>query len=241
MISNPINNKKVVAIHQPNFIPWLGFFYKIYKSDIFVLLDNVQFPKESAAARNYIKGKNGSKVLLSVSVKKSEGSFQNYNEIELDYSSKWNIKHLNQIKDAYIKSSYFNLYFPEFESILKTKFYTLAELNIAIIKWVLKHLEITTQVEIASQFDGGGFGRKNNRNLNICLHFGANSYLSGIGAKQYNDESLYEENKVELLYSDYKPATYPQINGNEFLPNLSVLDALFNCGSETAVLLKKES
>ena len=241
MINGQLDNKKIVAIHQPNFIPWLGFFYKIYKSDIFVLLDNVQFPKESAAARNFIKGKNGSKVLLSVSVKKSEGAFQNYNEIELDYSSQWNIKHLNQIKDAYIKSPYFNQYFPEFETILKTQFSNLAELNITIIKWVLKHLEINTKIEVASQFDKGNFGVKNNRNLNICLHFGANSYLSGSGAKQYNDESLYKENKVELLYSDYNPVTYPQVNGQEFLSNLSVLDALFNCGPKAIVLLKREN
>jgi hypothetical protein len=231
---------KVVAIHQPNFIPWLGFFYKIYKSDIFVLLDNVQFPKESAAARNFIKGKNGGKVLLSVSVKKSEGAFQNYNEIELDYNSKWNIKHLNQIKDAYIKAPYFKQYFPEIETILKTRFSNLAELNITIIKWALKCLEITTEIEIASNFDKGDFGKKNDRNLNICLHFGASSYLSGSGAKQYNDENLYRENKVELIYSDYTSVIYPQINGNEFVPNLSILDALFNCGSETATLLKKE-
>lgn|ERR1700740_2024687 len=230
---------KIIAIHQPNFIPWLGFFYKIYKSDIFVLLDNVQFPKESAAARNFIKGKNGDKVLLSVSVKKSEGAFQNYNEIELDYSSKWNIKHLNQIKDAYIKSPYFNQYFPEFETILKTRFSNLAELNIVIIKWALKHLEITTEIEIASNFDKGDFGKKNDRNLNICLHFGASSYLSGSGAKKYNDEKLYKENNVELLYSDYSSAIYPQINGNEFIPNLSILDALFNCGPEIVTLLKK--
>ena len=241
MISNKVDNKKIISIHQPNFIPWLGFFYKIYKSDIFVLLDNVQFPKESAAARNYIKGKNGGKVLLSVSVKKSDGAFQNYNEIELDYTTKWNSKHLNQIKDAYIKSPYFNQYFPEFEAILKTKFSNLAELNITIIKWVLKHLEINTEIELASQFDNGGFGKKNDRNLNICLHFDANIYLSGIGAKQYNNENLYKESKVELQYLDYTPATYSQINGDGFIPNLSVLDALFNCGPAAAALLKKEN
>jgi len=234
------DNMKIVSIHQPNFIPWLGFFYKIYKSDIFVLLDNVQYPKESAAARNFIKGKNGSKVLLSVSVKKSEGAFQNYNEIELDYNSKWNIKHLNQIKDAYIKSPYFKLYFPEFEIIIKAQYANLAELNITVIKWALKQLEITTQIEIASQFDKGNFGKKNERNLNICLHFGATAYLSGSGAKEYNDENLYKENEVKLLYSDYVPVTYPQING-EFVSNLSVLDVLFNCGPEAGALLKREN
>jgi hypothetical protein len=228
----------IISIHQPNYIPWLGYFYKIYKSDIFVLLDNVQFPKESPAARNFIKGKDGSKVLLTVSVKKSKGAFQNYNELELDYSTKWNIKHLNQLKDAYIKAPFFKDIFPEFEMILKQPYTNLAELNIKIIKWVIEKLNIKTRLETASEFDDGSLGTKNDRNLNICLHFGAASYLSGAGAKKYNDESLYKENNVELIYSDYSGRAYPQING-DFVPNLSVLDALFNIGPKESELLIK--
>ncbi len=226
-----------IAIHQPNYIPWLGYFYKIHKSDLFVLLDNVQFPKESPAARNFIKGKAGDKVLLSVSVKKSKGAFQNYNEIELEYATKWNIKHLNQLKDAYIKAPYFKQYFPKIEELLKAKYENLASLNITIIKWLLQELEITTPVKIASEFDTGDLGTKNDRNLNISLHFGATTYLSGSGAKKYNDETLYTANNVALAYSDYSPKIYAQING-EFIPNLSVLDVLFNCGSEASTLLK---
>ena len=221
----------IIAIHQPNYIPWMRYFYKISKSDVFVLLDNVQFPKESPAARNLIKGKDGSKVLLTVSVKKSKGAFQNYNELELDYSSKWNIKHLNQIKDAYIKAPFFKPYFPELESILKTPSSNLAELNIKIIKWVINLLEIKTRIEIASEFDTGSLGIRNDRNLNICLHFGATSYLSGHGAKKYNDETIYKAEHVELLYSDFVSQPYEQING-EFVDNLSIIDALFNIGAE---------
>jgi hypothetical protein len=223
----------IISIHQPNYIPWLGYFYKIAKSDIFILLDNVQFPKESPAARNFIKGKDGSKVLLTVSVKKSKGAFQNYNELELDYSSKWNIKHLNQIKDAYVKTPFFKEYFTELESILKTPCSNLAALNIKIIKWVVNLLDIKTRIEIASEFDDGSLGTKNDRNLNICLYFNATSYLSGNGARKYNDEALYKNENVELLYSDFSAKEYQQING-DFLPNLSVLDVLFNVGAEEA-------
>ncbi|MGZ4038394.1 MAG: WbqC family protein, partial [Bacteroidia bacterium] len=188
------------------------------------------------AARNFIKGKTGEKVLLTVSVKKSKGAFQNYNELELDYSSKWNIKHLNQIKDAYIKAPHFKSIYPEVEAILKQQFPNLAALNIAVIKWALGHLDIKTRIETASEFDDGLLGTKNDRNLNICLHFKASAYLSGHGAKKYNDEQIYREQNVELLYSDYSATEYPQING-DFVPNLSVLDVLFNCGADAKSLI----
>lgn len=226
----------IVAIHQPNYIPWLGYFYKIKKSDLFVILDNVQFPKESPAARNFIKGKNGDKVMLSVAVKKSNGAFQNYNELALDYDGKWNTKHLNQIKDAYIKAPFFKRYFPEIEQLLKTRYASLAELNIAFIKWAVEQLKIETPLHIASSFDDGTLGAKNDRNLNICLHFNATEYLSGGGARKYNDEVLYEEHKVKLMYSDFASKEYPQLHG-AFIPNLSVLDVLFNVGPETCHLV----
>lgn len=226
----------IVAIHQPNYIPWLGYFYKIAKADTFVLLDNVQFPKESPAARNFIKSKTGEKVLLSVSVKKSDGAFQNYNELALEYATKWSIKHLNQIRDAYAKAPFFKMYFPEIEALLKAKHNNLAELNIAFIKWALKQLNIGTRIEVASEFDTGEFGARNDRNLNICLYFGATKYLSGQGAKKYNDPELYEKSNVELIYSDYQAKPYPQING-DFVTNLSFIDALLNCGPETGALL----
>lgn len=226
----------IVAIHQPNYIPWLGYFYKIKKSDQFVILDNVQFPKESPAARNFIKGKNGFKVMLSVAVKKSKGAFQNYNELELDYNGKWNVKHLNQIRDAYIKAPFFKLYYPEIEHLLKTRYGSLAELNIAFLKWGVNQLKISTPLHIASSFDDGNLGAKNERNLNICLRFNATQYLSGAGAKKYNNETLFATHQIKLIYSDFLIKEYRQLNG-EFIPNLSVLDVLFNVGPETSQLV----
>ena len=84
-----------ISIHQPNYIPWLGYFHKIQHADIFVFLDDVQYVKGTVANRNYIKGQNGEKVLLSVPVKLSKGAFQKYNEIEIDYSQNWQQKSEN--------------------------------------------------------------------------------------------------------------------------------------------------
>ncbi|MCX8478627.1 MAG: WbqC family protein [Chitinophagales bacterium] len=231
MTANSKDTSCIIAIHQPNYIPWLGYFYKIAHSDTFVFLDNVQFPKESPAARNYIKGKTGEKVLLSVSVKKSKGAFQNYNELELDYSTKWHLKHLNQIKDAYFKAPYFKEFYPELEKLYLEPASNLAAFNTKIILWILNQLNIHTTIKIASHFDDGSLGTQNERNLNICLHFKANKYLSGTGARKYNQEDVFIKKNIELIYSDYTPQEYTQING-PFVANLSIIDTLFNVGKE---------
>jgi len=230
----------IVGIQQPNYIPWLGYFYKIYKSDLFVLLDDAQFPKESPAARNFIKAKDGSKILLTVSVKKSKGAYQNYNELELEYSSKWNTKHLNHIKDSYVKAPFFKEYFPIFEILIKEPAKNLAELNTRIILKTLELLQINTKIEIASSINNLELGTKNNRNLNITLYYKGNKYLSGKGAQTYNDAELFNANNVELIYSDYKATDYPQLHG-EFIPNLSFLDSLFNIGAEGVSNLLKQN
>lgn len=215
-----------ISIHQPNYIPWSGYFHKIARSDVFIILDNVQYVKGGVANRNIIKSKTGIEVPLSVSVKLSKGSFAHYNEMEIDYSSKWNHKHINQIRDAYIKAPYFNTIFPLIEQILKTKFATIAQLNTKIILLFLELLKIKTTIYICSQLNID-FGINNERNVNICKHFNASKYLSGNGAKAYNIEASYNDNNIKLLYSKYKSVPYQQING-AFISNLSILDMFFN-------------
>jgi len=220
-----------VAIHQPNYIPWMGYFYKMAKSDVFVLLDNVQFPKESPAARNQIKGKNGEAVMLSVSVKKSQGAFQTYRELGLEYQTKWHHKHLNQMRDAYARSPFFKPVFAELEPLLKPQYSNLAELNIALIRWMVSKLGLKTRLEVASEHDDGTWGTRNDRNASICRFFGGTRYLSGSGARKYNDEAVFGALDIELAYSDFTHPVYEQING-PFIPNLSLLDAFFNLGFE---------
>jgi hypothetical protein len=216
----------IVSIHQPNYLPWLGYFYKIVHSDKFVILDTVQYVKGTVANRNKIKGINGEEILLSVPVKLSEGAYQKYNEISLDYSHKWVSKHLNLIRNSYQKAPFFKEIFPEFEKILKVKYDHIAQLNIEIINWVINSLQIETKIYLASSFETD-FGTSNHQNINICKYLNGSKYLSGNGAKKYNDLELFSLNGLELIYSDYKALEYSQING-VFIPNLSILDVLMN-------------
>ncbi len=228
--------EKVLSIHQPNYLPWLGYFYKIYKSDVFVILDNVQYVKNSIANRNKIKNNKGEAIWLTVPVKISKGHDQNYNEIKIDYEQKWQQKHINFLREYYRKALYFDDYFTEISEIIKLRFNTLAELNTELIKYFCSKLLIETPIYISSAFNQE-FGKKNLQNINICKYFEATTYLSGEGAKKYNDEELFKSNNIKLKYSAFELPQYSQLFGT-FIPNLSVVDIIFNCGPESTKILK---
>lgn len=216
-----------VAIHQPNFIPWIGYFDKIKLVDQFVLLDNVQYVKQSPASRNYIKDKKGEKFLLVLPIKKKNYTTKNYNEIEVDYAQNWQKKHLNKIKDSYFKAPSFEEIFNFIGNLYSVKYTSLAELNICMIKEICKLINLKTNLLISSSLSIDPISTKNIRNIEICKSLNAIHYVSGMGAKKYNQEELYSQNKIQLTYQNYNPIIYPQINGS-FISNLSILDYLFN-------------
>ena len=218
---------KSVAIHQPNFLPWIGYFHKINEVDNFVFLDNVQYIKQSPSSRNFIKDKNGKKFLLILPVIKKNYTEKNYNEIEIDYTQPWQRKHLNKIKDSYFHAPSFENIFSFIENFYCIKFENLAEFNIYFIKEVCKLLHIDTELKISSQLNINSESIKNDRNIAICKSLNATHYLSGIGAKKYNQEQLFIQNNLQLVYQNYLQIKYLQING-EFLSNLSIIDFLFN-------------
>ena len=220
----------IISIHQPNYIPWAGYFHKIARSDIFVILDDVQFPKGSVANRNTIKGADGKEVVLTVPVFQSKGLLQNYNEIGIDYKSKWNKKHLASFKSFYNRAAFASMYLPALATILEQEYKTLSALNTTVILWILETLDIQTKIALASDIKED-FGSKNDRIVNLCLHFGADTYLSGNGAKKYNNVDTYKANSINLIYSKFEGTQYPQLFGG-FIPNLSILDMLFNIGAE---------
>lgn len=219
----------IVAIHQPNFLPWLGFFDKIAKADLFVLLDTVQFVKGHICNRNKIKNNKAEGTWITVSVSSKKGSVINFNELPVSYDQNWGQKIINQIRGSYGGAPFFDRYISSLTELMVYKQYSsLAELNITLIKFCCNELSIQTNLEIASEIPHK-FGQKNDLNLEICKYFGADSYLSGQGAKKYNDESLFRGNNINLLYQQFDHPVYNQLFG-EFLPNLSIIDLLINEG-----------
>jgi hypothetical protein len=223
----------IVSIHQPNFLPWPGYFHKMAKADRFVLLDDVQYVKGTVANRAYICRKDGTAVYITVPVSMSKGAFQAYNEIAPDPSAPWQSKMLNQVKDAYLKTAFFQDIFPTFSEILLKKYDSLADLNIAMITFVAAYLGIHTPTIRASSLQAD-LGKKSDRNLNICKHLGAGTYLSGTGARAYNDEESFRLNGLNLLYTNYileDRYKSPDEQGN--LVHLSILHFMMLYSPET--------
>lgn len=225
---------KIVAIHQPNYLPWIGYFYKMMKADCFVLFDNAQYPKGSVCNRNKIKTPEGSK-LLTVPVRISKGHLQKINEIEVIMAEKWNEKHWKTIITYYGKAQYFKQYIDAFEDIFKKKEWaSLAELNKALIILIKNLLGLKTQIVISSDLDING---KVN-NLSICKALDASTYLSGDGSMDYLDEDEFSKEGISVTYTNFMhPGFYKQLF-NDFIPNLSILDLLLNCGPESIKIIE---
>lgn len=224
----------LVSVHQPQFFPWLGYFDKINKADIFVLLDNVQYKKNEWQNRNKIKTQNGSQWLtVPVNYKFP----QKMNEVTLDQNPKWKRKHLNGIKTNYSKAPFFSEYFEIVEKIYSEPSSSISEFNIFLVKEICKILGIKTPLHTASKM--GNFTESpDERLIEICQHFGSKKYLAGEGGKGYMNFDKFKNAEVEVIFQSYTHPTYPQLFG-EFLNGMCILDLIFNCGEKSLSILSE--
>jgi len=218
-----------VAIHQPQYIPWLQFFYKIDRADIFINLDTVSFQKGGVQNRNKILT-NGVEAWLTVPVKHNLG--QALNKVEINNESNWSKKHLSTLVQNYSKSKYFKHYLPELEMIYSDKWMLLSDLNFYLMKKILKWLDISTPIHKSSEMNAIGSGSE--LILNICKEVGASSYLSGQGGKNYMDLKSFQAAGITVEFIEPVTCTeYQQVNNDgNFIKDLSILDLLFNFGND---------
>lgn len=227
----------IVSIHQPNYIPWLGFFHKLLLSDTYVVFDDVQFPRgKDYANRNQIKTNNG-KMWLTASVL-GKKDLKPWNQIEINNNG-WKEKHLNNIESFYKKTPYFKSYFLFLKRIYETDHKLLLNLNLDLIIFFLGCLDKTPNIVLSSNIKTELTGL--DKILYILKNQNATKYISGDGegSKRYIDEQLFKNNNIELIWQNYKHPTYKQLYG-EFIPYLSILDLLFNEGpnSKNIILCK---
>jgi len=217
----------IFASHQPNFFPYMGYFYKIAKSDIFILSDDVKFSNKKTGDMhnyNYIKGPHGKqKITLPVTY----GPNALIKDVHIFYDQKQIQKMLTGIEQYYGKTPYFETVFPDIQQIFRTSFEFMECFNAYAIKVLCERFGIETNVHYAPGFLAKL--RKNVRIIEMCKYFDADTYLCGSGATAYIDPVEFERANVKLMYSDYTPLNYPQRYG-DFIPNLSVLDYIFNVG-----------
>lgn len=228
----------VFSGHQPNFLPYMGVFYKIFKSDVFVFDDDVQYTsKEYKAVDNVKVGHNANairtangrtKILVPVSYNFGD----KINEVRICYDTNWQDKMLKTVKMAYGKHPYFELGYTLLEEALNKNYEIISDLNLDILDTIIKGFGFKTKIVIASK-DVPTDLLKNERNLYQCQQLGGTVYYSGAGGgAEYNDEEMYRRNGIELRYTDYEPVVYRQYHKKDFMENLSVLDYIFNQGYE---------
>jgi hypothetical protein len=218
----------IVGIHQPNFLPWLGFFNKIKTSDVFVLIDQVQFVKGSYCNRLKYKKQDGESAWLTIPVQYSLG--QNFQEVTIVDINSILKKTKSVLQSNYAKAPFYKEISTALIVILEREFQNLAELNVALIEWVCDGLSLETRLLRQSAIEKQ-FGKNNELTAGLTAYLGGDVYLSGTGAKKYNDPELFEEQGLKLIYQEYTQPSFNQVNG-EFVGGISVLDALMNVGFE---------
>lgn len=217
---------KIVAIHQPNFLPWLGFFDKMAKADVFIILDNVQYEKNAMINRNKIKTSQGEK-WLTVPVKVHLP--QEINTVMADESQNWRTTHLKTLLANYKKSKNFDFIYHLIEKNYFENNTNLTQFNLEFIKLFGELLKIKTEIVLASDLKVEG--RKNELLINLINKVDGTNYLSGQGAKDYLIEEIFNQAEIKINWQKFKSPIYPQLFG-EFIPNLSVLDFVMNADYE---------
>ena len=222
----------LVTIHQPNYMPWPGFFHKWMTSDAFVILDSVQYHKNDWQNRNRIKTAQGAHWLT---VPVHYRFPQCINEVMVA-DTPWARKHCASVEQAYAQAPYFDAYWPEIASLLRQGWKNLAEMNMALIRLLGGFVDCRAPLHVASEMDVQEED-SSMRLVRLTKALGGDAYLSGQEGKHYLDTACFPAHGVELWFQRVEPPVYPQLHG-EFIPYLSVLDLLFNVGPEAARVIR---
>lgn len=226
-----------IGILQPGYLPWLGFFEQMYKSDIFVIYDDVQYDKEGWRNRNRIKTANGVQWLtVPVLMKFEDRPF--IKEVKIDNKFPWRKKHITSIRQNYSKAPFYNKYIEIFEEAYSREWEFLINLDIYFILQLTKCLGMENKKIITSS-SLNVTGNKIERLINICKLFNADTFYEGAAGRNYIDETLFNKEGIRVEFQNYKHPIYSQLYG-DFIPYLSVIDLLFNNGEKSLSILKGE-
>ena len=227
-----------VAIHQPNFFPWLGYFNKIARADVFIILDNVQFPKTGGTWINRVQiSVNGAPAWVTVPINRAYHGTRLICDMKINNSIPWRMKFLKTIQSTYGRAPYFSALYPLIANLVDQQTDSIAEFNIAVIKKLLDKLGLeTAKLLLGSKMTVEGSATQ--LLINMTRMAGGTTYLAGGGAGGYQDDAMFSHEGIQLVYQNYQHPRYPQFNVQDFSPGLSIIDALMNCGiSGTSRLL----
>ena len=222
----------IVAVHQPQYLPWLGYFDKMDRCNLFVLLDSVQFKKNEWQNRNRIKTATGWQY-LTVPVRHRFP--QSIVDVRIDDRADWARKHLQALMVHYGKAPYFFDHLPFLREVYAKRWESLCELCIYLIQYLASAMVITAKVARSSERQFSA--EPTERLIEICRWAGADSYLAGAGGLHYMRLDRFQQEGIRVLQQEFEPPIYPQQYGR-FEPNLSIVDLLFNCGPKGLEILR---
>lgn len=226
-----MSSNKIVAIHQPNFFPWLGYFNKITRADVFILMDNAQFPKSGGGTwSNRVRLLiNGQHTWVTMPIVRTYHGTRRICEMEINNTTPWRDKLLKTLRMNYTRAPFFKLVFPFLEELINQPTGSLAEYNIVSIRSISERLGLdSSKLILGSNLDVTGAATK--LLISMVKAVGGTSYLCGGGAGGYQEDELFNAHCIELIYQNFNHPTYPQTSANQFVPGLSVIDCLLNCG-----------
>lgn len=222
------------VIMQPTYLPWLGYFDLIDQSDVFVLLDTVQFEKQSWQQRNRVKTPQGVTYLTVPVLQDLDNRIR---DVEINPRVDWRRKHWATIEQSYSRACHFAEFAATLRGIYTTEWNSLADLNITLIETFCDMLGMRPSLVRASELPPIQ-ERREELILAHCRHFGADEYLSPPGSRVYLcDETPFRDAGVKLRFQHYEHPTYPQRHG-DFVPYLSVLDLLLNVGEDSLNIIR---
>lgn len=224
----------IVAIHQPQYLPWLPYCAKAGRCDLFVYLDTVQYQKNGLQNRNQIKSAQGAQ-WLTVPVNASLEHTIRQTRIA---DQRWSRKHIQSIRQNYARAPFLDLFEKGLRPILEQPHENLADLNIAVTEWMFGCLGIGCKRVRGCDLNVSG--TKDDLVISICEAVGATVYLSGQGAAAYQDENKFRAHNLELRYHHFQGQSYPQCHAAAgFVPDLSALDVILNLGPQARETIKQ--
>lgn len=223
-----------VAIHQPQYLAWLGYFDKMDQADTFVVLDDAQFKKNEWQNRNRIKTASGWQWLTVPVLQRFP---QHISDVRINPAAPWARKHLGALSANYAGTPAFEDHRPFFEALYRREWALLVDLSLAVLGYLADALGIRTERVLASTL---GLPKREgtDRLVAICRAVGARTYLSGPGGRDYLDLRRFEDAGIGVDFQEFRTPVYPQRFG-AFEPDLSVVDLLFNCGPRSLDVLRQ--
>ena len=224
--------EKTVVIHQPDFLPYIGFFHRMLSVDLWVVLDDAQFIHKGSKGwhnRDKIKTTYGEK-LITVPIKRCPVGMP-INEVLLSGHGNWREDHINLMRENYRKADHFNEVFPLIERLYSFECEKMVDFNMSSIRMLMELFNISVPQINASAL--GAPGKSNERLVEILKKIGATVYLSGVGAKDYFKPEPFQGAGIKVIWHDFKHPVYKQLHG-DFIPYLSSIDMLLNIGIENS-------